>query len=592
MNLLTLLEEAADSGRERIAVGSLDDGLSYSRLLDCVRVAAARFAASPADHVVLCDESSPAVPIALFAAAAAGMPYVPLNYRLSDGELRHLAARAGPAVVVADAANAARLERIDGLEVVERAAFLDWFAFLDRSGDADGPRREDDADAAAVGHAGGSACTVGHADGSACTGEAADSGQEPHTTGDDIALLLFTSGTSGEPKTALLRHRHLVSYIGGSVEFMGAGDDEAAIVSVPPYHIAGVAAVLSSVYAGRRIVLLPRFDADDWIDTVERQGITHAMVVPTMLARIVETLDARGGEPMLSPRILSYGGGRMPLPVIRRALELFPISGFVNAYGLTETSSTIALLGPDEHRLAQFSEDPAAQQRLGSVGRVLPGVEVSIRDDRGNELPAGTPGEVFVRGRQVSGEYLDEGSKLVDGWFCTHDGGYLDDDGYLVVTGRNDDVIIRGGENMSPGEIENAVLTHPGVRDAAAIGVPSTQWGEKVVLAVVPAAGTALDPDGTAAADPDDPSPLGSGSAPGSSEQAAAMIHDPSATGSPVAPAARKLAADLKYLVRERLRSSRVPEHIVFCAELPYNETGKLLRRVLREQYASLGDSG
>jgi len=199
---------------------------------------------------------------------------------------------------------------------------------------------------------------------------------------------------------------------------------------------------------------------------------------------------------------------------------------------------------------------------------------------------------VFVRGRQVSGEYLDEGSQLVDGWFCTHDGGYLDDDGYLVVTGRNDDVIVRGGENMSPGEIENVVLAHPGVRDAAAIGVPSTQWGEKVVLVVVPAAGTALDPDGTAAADPEDPSPLGSGSVPGSSKQAAAMTHDPSATGSPEAPAARKLSADLKNLVRERLRSSRAPEHIVFCAELPYNETGKLLRRVLREQYAALGDSG
>ena len=527
MNLLTLLEMAAEGAGDRIAVGSLDDGLSYSRLLEGVGVTAERFAAAPAGHVVLCDESSPAVPIALFAAAAAGMPYVPLNYRLPDDELRHLGARVQPAVAVADPANAARLQELDGVEVVERSRLLDW-----PSHDDTPPRSSDAA--------------------------------QPAASGDDIAVLLFTSGTSGEPKSAVLRHRHLTSYVLGSVEFMGAGPDEAVIVSVPPYHIAGVASLLSSVYAGRRIVLLGRFDADDWIDTVARQGVTHAMVVPTMLARIVEALERRGGEPMLAPQTLSYGGGRMPLPVISRALELFPITGFVNAYGLTETSSTIALLGPDEHRIAQFSDDPAARQRLVSVGRVLPGVEVAIRDDRGRDLPAGTPGEVFVRGEQVSGEYLDEGSLLVDGWFPTHDGGYIDDDGYLVVTGRNDDVIIRGGENMSPGEIENVVLSHPGVRDAAAIGVPSTHWGEKVVLVVVPADSVPADGGGAAGdneAQPDDSAPA-------------------------------ELAEALRELVRERLRSSRVPEHVVVRAELPYNETGKLLRRLLREEYAALGDVG
>ena len=154
---------------------------------------------------------------------------------------------------------------------------------------------------------------------------------------DDLAVLLFTSGTTGSQKSAVLRHKHLVSYILGSVEFMGAGEDEATLVSVPPYHIAGVAAMLSSIYAGRRIVQLPRFDADAWIDTVEAEGVTHAMVVPTMLTRIVDALDARGGEPLLGVQALSYGGGKMPRPVIERALELFPITNFVNAYGLTET---------------------------------------------------------------------------------------------------------------------------------------------------------------------------------------------------------------------------------------------------------------
>jgi acyl-CoA synthetase (AMP-forming)/AMP-acid ligase II len=142
----------------------------------------------------------------------------------------------------------------------------------------------------------------------------------------------------------------------------------------------------------------------------------------------------------------------------------------------------------------------------------------------------------------VAGEYREKGSLLdADGWFPTRDGGFVDDDGYLFIQGRNDDVIIRGGENMSPGEIEDVAISHPGVRDAAAIGVPCREWGEKVVLLIVP--------------DGDAPAP-----------------------------------EELDDLIRERLRSSRVPSHVEVVDELPYNETGKLLRRVLREQFAHLGD--
>ena len=237
-----------------------------------------------------------------------------------------------------------------------------------------------------------------------------------------------------------------------------------------------------------------------------------------------------------------YRIGVVPRPVIERALDLFPITNFVNAYGLTETSSTISLLGPDDHRVAQYSDDPIEQQRLASVGRPLPGVEVQVRDDDGTVLGPGEVGEIFVRGEQVAGEYREKGSLLdADGWFPTRDGGFVDDDGYLFIQGRNDDVIIRGGENMSPGEIEDVAISHPGVRDAAAIGVPCREWGEKVVLLIV-ADGDAPDSD------------------------------------------------ELDDLIRERLRSSRVPSHVEVVDELPYNETGKLLRRVLREQFAHLGD--
>ena len=501
MNLMMLLEMAANGLEDRVAVGSQRDGTSYRRLFEQAGEAAARFRADPGDKVVLCDESSPAVPVALFGAAWAGMPYVPLNYRLPDDDLRALADRSAPGVAIGDDAGAERIRGIDGLTAITRNEFI--------------------ADCA-----GGAPAT-----------EPGDWSMDP----EEIAVLLFTSGTTGVPKSAVLRHKHLVSYILGSVEFMGAGDDEATIVSVPPYHVAGVSAMLSSVYAGRRIVQLPKFDPDTWIDTVEAEGVTHAMVVPTMLSRIVEALDARGGEPLLGVRALSYGGGKMPEPVIRRALELFPITNFVNAYGLTETSSTIALLGPDDHRIAQYSEDEGERARLKSAGRPLPGVEVSIRDDDFGELPVGGVGEIFVRGEQVSGEYLEKGSLLDhDGWFPTRDGGYIDHGGYLFVQGRNDDVIIRGGENLSPGEIEDVLLTDARVRDAAAIGVPDTEWGEKVVAVVVR-----------------------NGECPES---------------------------ELQELVRSRLRSSRVPAHVVFVDELPYNDTGKLLRRVLREDNAHLGD--
>jgi long-chain acyl-CoA synthetase len=234
-------------------------------------------------------------------------------------------------------------------------------------------------------------------------------------------------------------------------------------------------------------------------------------------------------------RALAYGGGKMPLSVIEKAMQLFPGVDFTNAYGLTETSSTIAVLGPEDHRRAAASEDPQVRRRLGSVGK--PGaVEIQIRDEDGRVLGAEEAGLVYVRGPQVSGEYRELGSQLdAEGWFPTKDRGYLDAEGYLFLDGRADDVIVRGGENISPGEIEDVLLSHDAVADAACVALPDEQWGEAV---------------------------------------AAAVVLKPGATVSIEA---------LQALVRGQLRSSRVPQKIVFKNALPYNETGKLLRRVIRQ---------
>jgi len=259
-----------------------------------------------------------------------------------------------------------------------------------------------------------------------------------------------------------------------------------------------------------------------------------------MLARIVARMDA-GNRPDLSAlRAVAYGGGRMPLDLIDRALHLFPHTGFTNAYGLTETSSTIALLGPEDHRIAQNSSDPTIRARLGSVGQPLASVEIEIRDDEGRPLPPGEGGEIYVRGAQVSGEYRERNALDPQGWFPTRDAGWLDAEGYLFLAGRADDVIVRGGENISPGEIEDLLMSHPAIADAAAIAVPSTEWGEAVGIAVVAKPGHATPSED-----------------------------------------------DLRTLIRNRLRSSRVPERIAVLDALPYNEMGKLLRRELRKLFAN-----
>ncbi|MEY2942572.1 MAG: hypothetical protein RLY97_586, partial [Pseudomonadota bacterium] len=320
-----------------------------------------------------------------------------------------------------------------------------------------------------------------------------------------------------------------------TVEFAGADESDAALVSVPPYHIAGISALMSSIYAQRRIVMLPAFSPEAWLNLAETQGVTNAFVVPTMLSRIIETLNKGASADISALRAISYGGGKMPLELIHNALDLFPNTSFTNAYGLTETSSTVALLGPEDHRAAHASDDPKIRARLASVGQPLPTIELEIRDEDGQCCPIGTAGEIYVRGDQVSGEYKEKSALDADGWFPTRDAGYLDDAGFLFLSGRADDVIVRGGENMSPGEIEDVLLAHPAIADAAAVAVPCKEWGEAVGIAVVTRDG-----------------------------------HDQPSEN------------ELKDLIRARLRSSRVPDRVLFISQLPYNEMGKLLRREVK----------
>jgi len=475
---------------ERIALVDGPNRLTTAELSELADGGAGVIAASDAEHVVYVGSGGVMQPLLIFASARAGRAYTPINYRLSAEGVQELIGRLPDPLVIVD----------------ER--------YREMIGDA-GKRVLSSEEFLAA----------------ARTAEPAAEFADPEA----VAIVLFTSGTTSKPKAVELSHANLTSYITGTVEFDSADDTDAALICVPPYHIAGVNAAMSNLYAGRKMVYLANFDARDWVRLVADEKVTTATVVPTMLDRIVTALEQEPVE-LPSLRNLAYGGSKVGLPLVRKALQLLPHVGFVNAYGLTETSSTIAVLTPDDHRTAHGNPDEAAAKRLGSVGQPVPGIEVQIRGDDGSVLGPGEVGELFVRGEQVSGKYTGIGSVLDEqGWFPTKDVAMLDDAGYLFITGRSDDTIIRGGENIAPAELEDVLVEHPHVHQVAVVGVEDPQWGQAIVAVVVPAAG--VDPD----------------------------------------------ADELREHVRKFLRGSRTPDRVVFRDELPTNATGKILRREIIE---------
>jgi acyl-CoA synthetase (AMP-forming)/AMP-acid ligase II len=499
LSISLLLEMAVSADPDRATVAWDARELTTGGLSDLADGGAGVIAKAGAQHVAYVGGGAAMLPVLMFSAARAGVPVTPLNYRLSSAGLRELIDRLPEPLVVADAPYVDAVGRA-GRWVVSSQIFL----------------RD------------------------ALTADPINTYAEP----EQVAVVLFTSGTTSRPKAVELTHANLTNYITQTVEFGSAATDDAALICVPPYHIAGVGAVLSNLYAGRRMVYLPRFDAEQWIRLVSEQKITNATVVPTMLDRIIEVLES-GPVELPSLKTLAYGGSRVPLPLVRRALKLLPDVGFVNAYGLTETSSTIAVLTRQDHREAEAATDTGVASRLGSVGRAVPGIELQIRDEQGAVLAPDEAGELWVRGPQVSGRYAEIGSILdSEGWFPTRDKAHVDDDGYLFIGGRSDDTIIRGGENIAPAEIEDVVVEHPDVRQCAVVGVDDPSWGQIIVAAVVP--------DGDASPD----------------------------------------AESLRDYVRAQLRGSRTPDRVVFLDELPANASGKVLRRELAALVrTALGDS-
>jgi long-chain acyl-CoA synthetase len=359
---------------------------------------------------------------------------------------------------------------------------------------------------------------------------------------EDINILMYTSGTTGRPKGVMLTYGDFVAYVCGHTELADGTPRGAALLCVPLYHIAGVTTMMTSFFTGRTLVILRQFDAAEWLAAVQRERITHAFLVPTMLKRVLDHPDF-GRYDCSSLEVLAYGAAPMPLPVIRRAIEMFPATvGFVNAFGQTETTATVTMLPPEDHRLEGTPQEIERKlRRLSSIGRPLPDVEIKIVDAEGAAVPRGEIGEVAVRTPRMMKGYFSQGAAtgqtIVNGWLHTRDMGWMDEDGYLYLAGRKDDLIIRGGENISPAEVEAALHTHPEIEEAAVIGMPDVEWGERVMAILVRKPGSLL-----------------------SADEIIAWCH-------------------------QRLASFKKPELVHFVSELPRNPLGKVLRKDLRQRF-------
>lgn len=349
---------------------------------------------------------------------------------------------------------------------------------------------------------------------------------------DDTLGIFYTSGTTGAPKGVVLTHRQALAGIDAWADGLGLNERSRSLVVAPFFHIAFNAFVCSIFRVGGSTVILDAVQPRLLLKEIERARPTFVFAIPSVFILLADDPQVREYD-LSSLEALVYGAAPMPVEVIHRLHDLFGCNLY-NAYGQTETSSAISRLLPE-----------FAVSKAGSVGTPLKGVEVTILDDDDLPVPPGTMGEICVRGPNIFLEYYKmsevTAKKRRGGWHHTGDLGFLDEEGFLYITDRKDDLIISGGEKLFPKEVEEVLFTHPDVLDAAAVGVPDRVKGEMVAAFVVPKVG-----------------------------------RDPT-------------SASVRRFCRERMASYKVPRYVHVVERIPRNPSGKTLRHVLRQIHLESG---
>ncbi len=464
------------------------------------------------DRVALMDINSPAHAETYFACAMLDAIYVPVNFRSRTAEANHMLERTSPSVILA---GERYMELIDSCECVDRnktgRIALESVANPDGWTDYEATIKAADP-------------YLGY----------------PSGDDDDTTMIMFTSGSTSAPKGVTLTHGSFTSFVMDNVPPADPDANECNLLTVPLYHIAGVQSMMAGVWGGRTLVLQQQFEPEGWMELVQRENVNRAMMVPTMLKTLMDHPKFSEFD-LSSLDVITYGAAAMPESVILEAIEKFPDVKFINAFGQTETAATITMLPPEDHDLTGTPEDIAKKRtRLRSIGVPLDGVEVLIMNEEGEELPDNEKGEIVARGKRLmKGYWGDDTNRALnsEGWLHTGDLGYRDEDGYIFLTGRAREIIKRGGEMISPEEVEETLERHGAVREASVIGVPDTTWGELVHAVVV-------IEDGSSASE-----------------------------------------AELIEHTRKALASYKKPEKIYFTDELPRNALGKVIRPRVKEQF-------
>lgn len=426
---------------------------------------------------------------------------VPVNWRLAAPEMRHIIGDAGARIVVVGSEFFGHLEAVEDQlttvhNIVAVGAHDRWPSFDD--------------------------WLSGHHD------------EDPAvTTGpDDIAFLMYTSGTTGLPKGVMLTNGNYLCKSSGIAGQWRFTDDSVSLAVMPMFHMAGSGWVFVGMYEGATTVVLRDVDPVTILDSVVRHRITNLLLVPAVIQMMLGAPGVEDAD-FSSVRAIVYGASPITDDVLVKGLDRFGCE-FIQVYGLTETTGSVTQL--DVH-------DPTGRpELLRSCGKPYPWVELRIVGDDGREAPVGTVGEVWTRSAQNMLGYWNNPAATAatvtdDDWLKTGDVGYVDLDGFVYLHDRKKDMIVSGGENVYPTEVENVLMTHPAVDDVAIIGVPDEKWGEAVKAVVVPAAGTA--------------------------------------------PTETELIA----YARERLAGFKLPKSVDFAEVLPRNPSGKLVKRALREPY-------